>query len=205
MPVRLFALPALLGLLAALALGGCSDDSSPAPTPSPELTSAPSPEATLSPSPQSTPLASPDVNEGTPLPAGCTVSGLTSDLSFDGDRFQFAPGEAISMSLSLTNCSQDPKSLFYPDSQRYEFIVEDEDDNELWRWSQDQIFTQALGEETIEPGETVTYTEAWDQRDQDGESLPPGLYQIFGFSVGCANESTTGCHFGPGLFISITP
>ena len=103
------------------------------------------------------------------------------------------------MTLLLKNCGDNPTHLFYPDSRRYEFVVEDEGDQEVWRWSLGQTFAQALGEETIEPGESVTYTEVWDQRDQAGQPVPPGRYQIFGFGVGCAVEGAIGCEFGPGL------
>ena len=197
MPARLFALSVFLGVLAALALGGCQGDSAETPAPSPTLTPATSPAPAPTPSPEAGVSPTPEIE--------CITSGLVSDLLFDGDRREFAPGEPVSMSLILTNCGDNPRRLFYPDSQRYEFIVEDEGDREVWRWSLGQTFAQAAGKETIEPGETVTYTEFWDQHDQDGEPVPAGLYQIFGFSVGCAREGASGCEFGPGLFISITP
>jgi hypothetical protein len=129
---------------------------------------------------------------------------LITDLDFGGQR-RFAPGEPISMTLSLTNCGDKEVRLFYPDSQRYEFIVKDERAEEVWRWSQDENFTQAEGEETIEQGEDVTYTEVWDQRDQDGKRVSPGSYQILGFSVGCADKQASDCQFGLGLLISIAP
>lgn len=111
------------------------------------------------------------------------------------------------MTLTLTNCADNSARLFYRDAQRYEFIAEDEQGQEVWRWSFDKAFTQAVGEETIGPGETVTYSEVWEQISNDGQQVDPKRYKIFGFSVGCGVENATdaGCHFGVGLFINIEP
>lgn len=201
---------AVLALLAVAALGGCDGDPSESPTPSPTITLTPSSELSPAPSPELTPLPSPEViaqpspaiTEGSPSVPGCAVAGLVSDLDFGGER-HFVLGEPISITLSLTNCAENDVRLFYPDSQRYEFIVKDEEGKEVWRWSQDKDFTQGEGDETFEPGEDITYNEVWDQRGQDGEQLSPGLYQILGFSVGCADRSTSDCQFGLGLFIGI--
>ena len=111
------------------------------------------------------------------------------------------------MTVTFTNCADQPVRLFYSNSQRYEFVAEDAQDQEVWRWSDDQVFTESEGEETIAPGGNVIYSEVWDQRDASGQQVEPGRYQIFGFSIGCADVGATasGCRFGPGLLIEITP
>lgn len=196
-----------LGVVAALALAACSGSSLPA-TPSPELTEVVSP----APTPTSAPLPTPTLEQGTPAANGCPSGRdndlrLISDLTFGDARAEFAVGEPVSMTLTLTNCADTPVRLFYRDDQRYEFIAEDEQGQEVWRWSYDKAFAQAIGEETIGPGETVAYTEVWEQSSNDGQQVDPKRYKIFGFSIGCGTESAvaTGCHFGVGLFISIEP
>ena len=144
----------------------------------------------------------PSSTEGSPAIPGCAVAGLLSDLDFGGER-HFAPGEPITITLSLTNCAENDVNLFYSDSQRYEFIVKDEGGEEVWRWSEGKEFAQEPGEESVKSGEVLALTEIWDQRDQDGQLVPLGLYQILGFSVGCADSSTSDCQFGLGLFIGI--
>lgn len=133
--------------------------------------------------------------------------GLISDLVFDDGRFEFALGEPIPMTLTLINCSDQQTHLFYKDGQRYEFMAEDAEGREVWHWSHGRAFTQAVGQETIEPGQTVVYAEIWDGRDDEGQPVEPGRYKIFGFSIGCAEESATatGCQFGVGLSLDITP
>ncbi len=228
MRVRLFILTVALAVFALFALGACSGDKSESSTPSPDSTGTPSselsptpsptaspelsPTASSSPAPSSelTPLPSPEVIaqptpeviEGIPSIPGCAVAGLVSDLDFGG-QLHFAPGEPISITLTLTNCAENDVNLFYPDSQRYEFIVKDEEGAEVWRWSKDKEFTQEPGEESVKSGEVLILTEVWDQRDQDGQLVPLGLYQILGLSVGCADSSISDCQFGLGLFIGI--
>jgi len=189
MRIGTYALGAVLGVLAVLALGACNGGSSPTPTPSPET--SPSPSAALS--------------DGTAIVPECSVEGLTSDLVFDGDRRQFERGEPVSMTLVLTNCGDNEITLFYPDGQRYDFIVEDETSAEVWRWSHNRAFEDTLGEESLGPEESLTYTESWDQREADGEPAPPGSYQIWGFGLGCLEQSSTGCRYGPGLLITVQP
>jgi len=201
-----FALLLALGLLAALAVVACKGDSSPASTPSP----TPDLMATATVTATPTPVLTPELREVTPLAPGCPTietpggAGLLSDLSFADDRTEYASGEPISATLTVINCDNEEVRLFYPDGQRYEFKVEDSDDQEIWLWSDAQTFEQSEGEETIMPGETVLYTGVWDQRS-DGEQVSPGKYQIFGFSVGCADQAAIedGCHFGAGLFVDI--
>lgn len=194
-------------VLGVIVIGACNGDaSSPAETPSPGSTASASPESTPPDSLQLSPVPFLEATAITPVAPGCAIEGLTSDINFDDPESKFATGEPVQMTLTLTNCAHQPVRLFYRDSQRYEFVAEDEDGNEVWRWSRDQAFAQEKGEETIASAEKVDYTESWDQRNNDGEQVAPGRYKIFGFSVGCGEESATdsGCRFGPGRLIEIT-
>ena len=161
--------------------------------------------------PTGSPVASATPSAAPPLPAECIASpgsfgvGLISDLRLDEGRRQFSPGQPIAITLLLTNCVASDSRLFYPTSQRYDFIVKGAQGAEVWRWSTDQVFAQARGEVTIRSGERVTYSETWDQRDRAGQQVPSGRYEVFGFSVGCASETAMDCHFGPGILFEITP
>ena len=203
-------LPSLIGatLVGALVFSACGgDSSSPAETPSPGSTAIASPESTPPETLQLSPVPPLQLTPITPVAEGCTVEGLVSDLGFDDPESKFAAGEDVSITLTLTNCAHQSVRLFYRDSQRYEFVVEDEDGNEVWRWSKGQDFENEKGDETIASAADVVYTEKWDQRDNDGEQVPPGRYKVFGFSVACGQESDTdsGCRFGLGRLLEITP
>lgn len=46
---------------------------------------------------------------------------------------------------------------------------DDDDPEEVWRWSDGRLFTQALESRTLDPGETATFTFTW-------EGAEPGEY-----------------------------
>ena len=68
--------------------------------------------------------------------------------------------------------------LFLRPSQRYDFIIEDEEGNEVWRWSKDRMFAMVLGEEILGPhNPEVIYTEEYKSK------LSIGYYKVIGFFV----------------------
>ena len=122
------------------------------------------------------------------------------------DNATYTQGELIQMTLTLTNTSDTTITLFYRDGQRFEFEVSASGGRPtIWRWSADRAFIQALGKEILGPGETLTYSETWAQRDNDGQSLPAGRYEARGTVVGCRNQSLTDCGFAVGGPLEITP
>ena len=66
----------------------------------------------------------------------------------------------VRLVFHITNTSNQPIVLEFNSGQRYDFAVHS-GGRELWRWSADRMFTQALGTETIAPGETLRYSERW--------------------------------------------
>jgi hypothetical protein len=78
----------------------------------------------------------------------------TVDVETDGDTARFT--------LTVTNEGDDSVSLTFSDSQRFDFVVRDADnDIERWRWSEGQMFAQMLGTEEIAPGDSVVYDAEW--------------------------------------------
>jgi hypothetical protein len=71
-----------------------------------------------------------------------------------------AVGDTVFFVLQVTNTSTEPVELHYRSGQSYEFVVL-QGEREMWRWSADQMFTQALRHERLEPGATLRFEEAW--------------------------------------------
>lgn len=139
-----------------------------------------------------------------PVVRGEPVRDLVVELVLNGGEVEFTQGEPISMTLAITNCEDGPVRRVYASGQQYDFVVSDDQQRELWRWSHGKAFTQAIQEATFESGETVTYTETWTQTTNEDDQIAPGRYDILGIDVGC-EELNTDCHFGMGLPIDITP
>lgn len=69
-------------------------------------------------------------------------------------------GDTVHLSLRVTNATGEAVELTFPTGQSFEFVVEDEA-GEIWRWSEDRMFTQAIRHERIEVGETREYEANW--------------------------------------------
>ncbi len=106
------------------------------------------------PAPEPPVTAQPPMDE--PSPAVPLVSSLQVETIEDSVRFTFM----------ATNASDAPLELTFPTGQSFDFVVM-ENGRELWRWSEDRMFTQAIRTETLAPGETRTYHAVWQP--------PPGV------------------------------
>jgi hypothetical protein len=51
--------------------------------------------------------------------------------------------------------------LSFPSGKTHEIVVLDSAGSEVWRWSADRMFTQAVQTRLVAPRETVTYEERW--------------------------------------------
>ena len=81
---------------------------------------------------------------------GPLVSSLQVEPSSDSVRFI----------LQVTNTTTAPVALEFSSGQTFDFVVLD-GEREIWRWSADRMFTQALRAETLAAGETRSYEAAW--------------------------------------------
>jgi hypothetical protein len=67
---------------------------------------------------------------------------------------------AVQLALQVTNRSEAPVEVRFRSGQSYDFAVR-QGGRELWRWSADMGFTQALRTLTLAPGETWEFEERW--------------------------------------------
>lgn len=84
--------------------------------------------------------------------------GLDSTVSGDGVAFVF----------TVENSGTTPVELAFRSGKVADVVVY-ESGTEVWRWSDGRMFTQALGTETLDPGQSFTHEVSW-------EDPPPGEY-----------------------------
>ena len=101
-----------------------------------------------------------------PEPAGGGPLLLSVQAAPSADRVRFT--------LQVTNTAEAPVRLSFASGQSFDFIVS-RGGVEVWRWSSENMFTQALRSETLGPGETVTHDAVW----IPGSRLP-GEYSVVG-------------------------
>jgi hypothetical protein len=168
---KMKAVVALLAILAAtLAVASACGDGGEEPSPSPTGVATPTPSATPT---------FPFEFEG-PIGIDVTTFGAF-----------FEEGEPIQ--LGITVAVREPMTLYYRTSQRYDLAVVNSEGQEVWRWSRDRAFAQVTEEVPLEANEMLSFPETWDQRDNDGQQMPTGDYQVVAESFHCdANYENCG-------------
>jgi hypothetical protein len=77
----------------------------------------------------------------------------------------------MSFALELTNTEDKLAEVRFTSGRTHEFIVLDEQNREVWRWSAGRLFTQALQTKQLQKGEQIRYTAHWD-------TAAPGKYRV---------------------------
>ena len=93
---------------------------------------------------------------------------------------QVAYGETAHMKLTLRNVTDEPLRLVLGDVPAYDFVVTKSDGDGVWHWKCGRITQQALDSRTLGPGEELELIGDWQQVDNRGEPVPPGIYQVRG-------------------------
>jgi Intracellular proteinase inhibitor len=79
------------------------------------------------------------------------------------------------IAITLTNHTNELKKLEFPTSQKYEIIITDENNREVYRFSEGKMFTQAFEYALIKQGESIKWEEIWDYSNQE---IAPGKYVV---------------------------
>lgn len=90
------------------------------------------------------------------------VSTLASSVEVEIRR------DSVRLVLHVTNPTNQPVVLEFSSGQRYDFAVRTAAGADVWRWSADKSFMQALGSETIPAGGTLDYVEVWAPGNRTG-------------------------------------
>ena len=87
-------------------------------------------------------------------------------------------GEPVQMKLALRNVSDGPVSFYLGGWPAYDFVVSTADEELVWHWMCAKFTLASLNIETLEPGEELEFISEWDQVDNRGEPVPPGVYLV---------------------------
>lgn len=82
-------------------------------------------------------------------------------------------------SLILENRREEELTVNFKSGQTFEIIVRDESEEEVYRFSDGKMFTQAIVTEIIPPGSQIELKDEWDLMVND-EKIQPGVYSITG-------------------------
>lgn len=102
--------------------------------------------------PACTPPAAPP-RDGMPSPS--TFPQLVSSLSVQ------TQGDTVLLALRITNPADAPVAVTFSSGQTYDFAVRDAAGREVWRWSADRAFTQAVQTRSMGASATWEFGERW--------------------------------------------
>ena len=78
------------------------------------------------------------------------------------------------------NLSDRPITLTFGSHPVHDIVVTTEDGAEVWRWSHSKVFSPILKVKIINPHEQFEFVTEWDQRNSEGQLVPPGTYWVRG-------------------------
>ncbi|SEQ46520.1 BsuPI-related putative proteinase inhibitor [Natrinema salaciae] len=84
-------------------------------------------------------------------------------MTLDGSLETAADGtrDAVMLVFTVTNTGDEAVDLQFSDACKAEFVLEDDEGAEVWRFTEGRMFAQVLSSETIAPGEEATYEAEW--------------------------------------------
>ena len=102
------------------------------------------------------------------------VSDAQEVVSVTTDRQTYASEDLIELTLELENSSDQALVLSFSTGQRYDFTILRGPAEIVWSWSEDRMFMQMLGQETVGPSQVLAY------REQISPRLLAGTYTVTG-------------------------
>ncbi|PKG25503.1 BsuPI-related putative proteinase inhibitor [Niallia nealsonii] len=83
----------------------------------------------------------------------------------------------MEIELKLTNNSSQRQELRFSSSQKYEIAIKSLSGEEVYRYSFNKLFTQAIQRLAINPRESLVWKERWDYKN-NGQRVEPGDYIV---------------------------
>jgi len=117
------------------------------------------------------------------------VIALTLRDNFNQLSENYIQNETINFNVAVTNNGSADATIDFNSSLQFDFYVASSS-LQVWRWSDDKDFTQALTTLNIAAGEMVEFSQPWDQLLSNSEILTSGDYRAFGVMVNTTLEDS---------------
>jgi hypothetical protein len=113
-------------------------------------------------------------------PSGRLLVGLgVEGLDARGGRVTVPAGRPVTFAVVVENRGAQTTPLVFATGQSFDLVIS-RDGREVWRWSAGQVFSQAVRNEEMRPGERRAERITWPGTDQQGQALEPGTYEARG-------------------------
>jgi hypothetical protein len=91
--------------------------------------------------------------------------------------------------LTITNIGDETVGLAHAAYSPVDFVVTDENAVVVWELMFGLNIADAARSETLEPGQALTFSDTWNQRDNRGRSVGPGTYFVRAVFFGNLEET----------------
>lgn len=120
-----------------------------------------------------------------PAPSKDDKSATASpiEVAIKSEKTKFSRGEIINFQLSARNVSDRAQTVTFTSGQSFDVVAQRvgaKDDDPIWRWSMDKMFTSNIREVTLKLGDEQKFTATWDQNESAGQVVPRGKYRVRG-------------------------
>ncbi len=86
--------------------------------------------------------------------------------------------EELKLDFSIENISGEDQEYYSGSSQKYDYFVCDNQGKEIYRWSDKMCFATVITETLHKKGETISFSQTWDYKDNAGSRAPSGEYSV---------------------------
>lgn len=101
------------------------------------------------------------------------------EVSATTDKSTYRAGEAVTINIVAQNQDEREREITYGSGQSFDVTITPVGrSTPRWDWSHGRAFTLALRYKTLAPGERMTFSTTWEQKDNDGKTMPPGKYSV---------------------------
>jgi hypothetical protein len=92
----------------------------------------------------------------------------SADAPAIGASLDVTVKDRVDFALRVTNNADKRLELNFPSGQTHDIVVLDQAGQEVWRWSQGRMFTQALQNRVLASDETLSYKASWSSEAKHG-------------------------------------
>jgi|GEM_PF-4255206 len=116
----------------------------------------------------------------TPQPSsGQGIRAGEIEVRVKADKSTFHAGETVHFTVTAMNTDDRPRTVTLPSGQNFDIIITPKDKTApQWQWSHGKMFTMMVRYVKLQPGQRLTFTTDWDQKDNEGKLMPRGEMQV---------------------------
>jgi len=113
-----------------------------------------------------------------PIQTNKIVLPQTPGVQLTTDRATYAAGQPVLLTFKVANTTKKPITYDFASGQQASFSITDAKGNPVWDSTASRALFRGITHLTLAPGESKTYQAVWNERENLGRPVPPGVYTV---------------------------